>query len=232
MVLDIPGIGAVTVRRSQRAQRISIMVRPFVGVTVMLPRRAPVGTVHAAVRRHRAWLLRHIAKVQEVERSLVVTDQQTRLFRLRVVPALVDAVETLWDGAEVLISYPLGLAPTCEDVQREVRRALVAVYREEARTLLPPRVRDLAARCGFTVNRITVKNLRSRWGSCSVRGNINLSIHLMRLEDELIDYVILHELVHTRVRSHGPEFWNALDALLPGARALDRRLCTQRPWTA
>lgn len=93
-----------------------------------------------------------------------------------------------------------------------------------ARRLLVGRLRELAEQHGFTYNRIFVKNQRTRWGSCSTRNNINLNINLARLPARLIDYTLLHELVHTRIRNHGPLFWRELKRLLPDAELLDREL--------
>ncbi|MDR2814200.1 MAG: M48 family metallopeptidase [Prevotellaceae bacterium] len=104
-------------------------------------------------------------------------------------------------------------------------------FRRQAKQLLPKRVETLAARYGFTYNKISIKNIHSRWGSCSVQNNLNFSIYLMCLPDDLVDYVILHELCHTLHKNHGPKFWALLDAVTGGkAReqaALMRRYSTQ-----
>ena len=81
----------------------------------------------------------------------------------------------------------------------------------EAKQYLPDKVKSLADKFGFKYNELALKNIKSRWGSCSRKNNINLSIHLMRLPDHLIDYVILHELVHTVHHNHSARFWNLLD---------------------
>ena len=96
--------------------------------------------------------------------------------------------------------------------------------RAAARQLLNKRLAELAHRHGLSYNRLTVRNQKSRWGSCSSSGNINLNCRLVNLPDELRDYVILHELAHTRVHGHGPAFWAELARLAPEARTLDRRL--------
>ena len=80
------------------------------------------------------------------------------------------------------------------------------------------RLKALADEHGFTYTRVTVRAQRTRWGSCSEQNNLSLNVKLARLPDELIDYVLLHELVHTRIRSHGPSFWNELEKYVPEAR--------------
>ncbi|MDR1227047.1 MAG: M48 family metallopeptidase [Prevotellaceae bacterium] len=88
--------------------------------------------------------------------------------------------------------------------------------RAQAKQFLPPRVEALAQRHGFTYRGIAIKNIRSRWGSCSATNNLNFSIYLMYLPDDQVDYVILHELCHTMHKNHGPHFWALLDKVTSG----------------
>jgi predicted metal-dependent hydrolase len=83
----------------------------------------------------------------------------------------------------------------------------------------------MAAKHRFAFKAVYIKNLKSKWGSCSSQGNINLNLHLMRLPDHLIDYIILHELCHTRQMNHGPEFWKLLNTITGGkAQQLDKEM--------
>lgn len=98
------------------------------------------------------------------------------------------------------------------------------IDRQEATRQLSRRLRELADRHGFAYNRVTIRNQRTRWGSCSATNNISLNMKLVALPPELIDYVLLHELVHTRIKNHGPAFWAELDRLAGAARAKRARL--------
>lgn len=100
----------------------------------------------------------------------------------------------------------------------------VARLRAEAKAFLPGRVAELAASHGFEYGRVAVKHNVSNWGSCSSKKNINLNLNLMRLPEDLRDYVILHELCHLEHMNHGPEFHSLLESLCPGHRELSRRL--------
>lgn len=110
------------------------------------------------------------------------------------------------------------------EVQRTIREILAEIFRKEAKFYLPKRLNDLAAKFGFSYNGVVIKNHKSKWGSCSGRNNINLNLHLMRLPDELIDYVILHELTHTIEKNHGRLFWDKLESVCPGSKILDKKL--------
>ncbi|MDR3328515.1 MAG: M48 family metallopeptidase [Prevotellaceae bacterium] len=105
-----------------------------------------------------------------------------------------------------------------EDVER---------LRRQAKQFLPQRVAALAARHGLSYSRITIKNIHSRWGSCSAQNNLNFSIYLMHLPDDLVDHVILHELCHTVHKNHGPKFWALLDSLTNGAAKQQAALLTK-----
>jgi len=112
-----------------------------------------------------------------------------------------------------------------------LRESEPAIDREEARALLTERLDELARRHGFTYNRVFIRKQKTRWGSCSARNNINLNMRLCALPRELIDYVLLHELLHTRIRNHGPRFWEALDRLTgEDAKTLSRRLGEYDLW--
>lgn len=96
------------------------------------------------------------------------------------------------------------------------RAAATESLRQRAKEMLPPRVAELAKKHGFSYNKVFIKNNRSNWGSCSSKKNINLNLQLMRLSQELIDYVILHELCHLVYMNHGAEFHKLLDSLCGG----------------
>ena len=90
----------------------------------------------------------------------------------------------------------------------------VDTLRAGAKAALPPRLRALADRYGFTFHRVTIKHNTSNWGSCSSKGNINLNLNLMRVPRPLQDYILLHELTHLKHADHGPAFHARLENLL------------------
>ncbi|TFG93615.1 MAG: DUF45 domain-containing protein [Syntrophobacterales bacterium] len=81
------------------------------------------------------------------------------------------------------------------------------VSRKNAEILLRERLDHLARKYGFPCNKVSIRNQKSRWGSCSADNNISINQKLARLPDRLIDFVLLHELVHTRVKNHSKDFW-------------------------
>jgi predicted metal-dependent hydrolase len=103
-----------------------------------------------------------------------------------------------------------------EQAQKYVEFIITEIYRFEAKSLLPGRLKELAAKFGFSYNKVTIRNNKRNWGSCSSKNNISLNLQMMKLPDELIDYILLHELVHTKIKNHGPGFWQMLDEKTSG----------------
>ena len=101
-------------------------------------------------------------------------------------------------------------------VQELLRNAIIRALKKSAQTYLPPLLDELAEHYGFKYKRVKITGSKSRWGSCSAIGSINLSCYLMLLPPHLMDYVLLHELTHTKEMNHGPKFWEILDDLTEG----------------
>ena len=99
-----------------------------------------------------------------------------------------------------------------------------SIDRAEARRMLIRRLQYLAAEHGLTYNRVFIRNQKTRLGTCSSRNNISLNIKIIRLPEELMDYVILHELAHTQVKNHGKDFWMLMDKLAGNGKAKAARL--------
>jgi len=110
-----------------------------------------------------------------------------------------------------------------------LKKNKAAMGGEEASRELVARLVTLAGTYGFSVGRVRVRSQKTRWGSCSAKNTITLNVKLMRLPRELIDYVLCHELVHTRIKSHGKNFWKELEGILGDARKRDAALRKYRP---
>ncbi len=101
---------------------------------------------------------------------------------------------------------------------------LQTIDKTDAVKRLTYRLCYLAREHGFTCNSITIREQKTRWGSCSAKNNISLNIKLVQLPEALIDYVILHELVHTRIHSHSKKFWTELDRYVKNSKSMANQL--------
>lgn len=96
--------------------------------------------------------------------------------------------------------------------------------RHLAKKILPKRLEELSKKYGFKYNKVRLTNAKKRWGSCSWQNNINLNINLAKLDGEIIDYVILHELCHTKIKNHSKKFWDLVLEKMPNALEIRKRL--------
>ena len=100
----------------------------------------------------------------------------------------------------------------------------IEIDRAEARKILVNRLNELCEQHGFSYNKVFMRNQKTRWGSCSAKNNINLNIKLVWLPDDMIDYVLLHELVHTGIKNHTNAFWAELNRFVGNAKGKNKKL--------
>jgi len=98
------------------------------------------------------------------------------------------------------------------------------ISREEARRILTERLNALAKKHGFQYNRLFIRRQKTRWGSCSAKNNINLNMYVSLLPEHLMDYVLLHELLHTRIKNHSQKFWEELSTYVHEPKILREHL--------
>ena len=110
-----------------------------------------------------------------------------------------------------------------EEIEASGKEALtpqeIKLFVTRAKRIIPQRVRYFAGIMGVTYGRITIRMQKSRWGSCSGKGNLNFNCLLMRTPDEIVDYVVVHELCHRKHMNHSPAFWQMVEQALPDWRS-------------
>ncbi len=147
---------------------------------------------------------------------------ETECFRLWLEPSSLRNFTVRTTDEGVRLCCPNGANFSDKHVQVLIRNAVMRALRKKAEEYLPPLVALWASRYGLTFRTVKISKARSRWGSCSSEKNISLSCYLMLVPAHLMDYVILHELAHTREMNHGPRFWDLLNQMTDG-RALELR---------
>lgn len=226
--VHIDGIGKVLIERSDKAKRISISVRPLKGVRVAVPPHISFDKAEQLIYTKADWIKEHQNRMQQQETKLTVydadTEFKTRFHTLRLLTHAQYNMRCVIEDGYINVFYPVFKDASEPEVQKFIRKSVEEAYRKEAKEYLPQRVAFFAERFGFKYQNVFIKNAKSRWGSCSHTNNINLNLHLMRLPDALCDYVILHELVHTVEKNHGPRFWKLLDQVCGNSKALDKKL--------
>lgn len=132
-------------------------------------------------------------------------------------------------GLTITVEYPETLFHTDAKVQKAAKPHLEKALQKEARAYLPRRLKYLSETYGFSYARVRFGTQKGRWGSCSSRGTISLNVGLMLLEPELIDYVLVHELCHTKQMNHSANFWALVESCIPDYKARRKVLKAQHP---
>jgi predicted metal-dependent hydrolase len=220
------GSHAPVIRISSRARRLSIRVYPDARVEVVVPPRARPREVELFIAAHREWIdskravaLRNRPEPQPFPPASIdlrVTSETWRIHlaggegRLRL-------VEGGSAGGRIL--EVRGVAR-----KDKLRASLRTWLLRAAASRLTPRVAALAARTGVNYAQVSIRRQRSRWGSCSARGTISLNCCLLFQRPEVVDYLIVHELMHVKHMNHSARFWQAVEKNCADWRALDREL--------
>jgi len=193
----------VTLRHSARAKRLSLRVSRLDGrVTLTLPRRAPAREGIAFLRAKETWLRGHL---QNMRPAMAVGVGQSIPFQGRDTPIVIgkDRRARLAED-QIEIS---GSAPAAPQVK--------ALLRHSARDALAQASDRHAQRLGRAYTRLSIRDTRSRWGSCSAAGVLMYSWRLIMAPPEVLDYVAAHEVAHLVEMNHQPAFWTIVAQLCP-----------------
>lgn len=224
--VELPDIGPVTLtkRRGNNNIRLSFTRdgQPRVSLPYWLPYQAGVEFILS----RRDWVDKHRPKHRP---SLQHDDHIGKAHRLRFARRAGSTEPRVRVKNNVVtVSCPVDMPSTHASVQKAAERGALRALQQEANQLLPVRLKTLAGKYSFDYSSVRTKRLASRWGSCSQHRDIVLNIYLMQLPWHLIDYVLLHELVHTEHLDHSSAFWRRFEQAEPSAKRLRRELKTHQ----
>ncbi len=225
--VEIAGVGIVHMqkRRSSRHMRLSISHDGLIKLS--LPYWTPYKIAEAFARSKASWLQSQLAK-RPVE-LLKHNDRIGKGHRLQIIHAVIAQPRTRVASGAIIITLPQAMAPSDEAAQSAIRKAAMRALQAEGSHLLPQRLQTLAEKYDFDYTSVRVRQLKSRWGSCNSQKEIVLSYYLMQLPWDLIDYVLLHELMHTRIMAHGSRFWDELDHFVQDLKTKRKVIKEHRP---
>lgn len=235
-----------TLVESKRARRVYFRIVQGRGLVITVPRRFPRRQLASLIDEQREWALQALA---DMERQVPAQYRQwpPRRLELRATGRILDihylpvergAGDASPDGGDGDCLYwrlepaPPGSAEPLDTLEltvdnacrEDVARLVAAALKHHAREFLAPRLAGFAAHAGLHYRRLSIRGQRTLWGSYSSSGTLSLNYKLLFLPLELLDYVLWHELSHTRHLDHSSRFWSLLARLCPDARTLDREL--------
>jgi predicted metal-dependent hydrolase len=200
-------------RKNPRARRYILRINAAGVPSVTIPRGGGLEEARKFAQRHVAWLEGRLKKLQE--RTATQSDELSVLFKGEPL-----ALITVSDTQVAFGAHSLRVAAGRADLRARLKDKLWRLAKLE----LPPRVAELAAQHGLSVNRVSVRDQRSRWGSCSVRKQVSLNWRLIQVPDLVRDYIIVHELMHLREMNHSARFWKWVHEAFPQTPEAERWL--------
>jgi hypothetical protein len=195
-----------------RRKTISLIVHPDASLEVRAPRQMTEQAILEFVESHLDWIHK----------------QQTRARRYAPPPP-----KQFTEGEMFLFlgqSYPLRIVPRqrpslifenkvfrlSKSALPKAKETFARWYKAQAMGILSEQVKSIAGRYGFTFQKIRISSARTRWGSCSSKGTLSFTWRLIMAPPEIVEYVVVHELVHTKIHNHSKKFWTNVAQILPG----------------
>jgi predicted metal-dependent hydrolase len=204
---------ALQLVRNNRARRYVLRVNDAGDILVTLPRWGSIAEARAFAEQHLSWIARE--RLRRASEFTVRPWTAGSEIWLRGERHTIEVEANVVRAGDVSARVRDG-----QSVKDVLRRAL----RNQAKRELPPRLMELAASAGLRVQKISVRDQRSRWGSCSTRGAIALNWRLLLMPPAVRDYVLWHELMHLKRADHSPAFWKLVEQMCPDYRDAKRWL--------
>lgn len=221
----VDGVGEVHMYRKTGVKNIRLSVAANGQIRVSMPRWTPYGFAIDFVKTKSDWLL------SQAKSPAVIIDRQPigKAHHIQFQRGTGTRPSATIKGSVISVSLPPGMNLEDEAAQAAAKRAAVKALKKEATLLLPQRLKTLAEEYGFIYNSVAIKSLKGRWGSCSHQKDIIFNCYLMQLPWHLIDYVIIHELVHTRIMAHGAPFWQEVAQYVPNLPNVRAQMRSYQP---
>jgi len=219
-------------RKKKGVKNLTIRIKPDGEVNVTVPWYVSLNEAEIFIKKKKKWINETRERSLQNQKNNVFDYgliMNTKFHKISVHKTTKTRPAYLIDYHKALIFIPEKNDIFSDDMQSFIKYAIHEVLRSEAKEYLPGRVQQLAKEYGFSYKTVKVKNMKTRWGSCSSQNNINLNIQLMRFPQKYIDYIIMHELLHTKIKNHGSGFWKELNLICPEAKQLARTIRRANP---
>lgn len=220
--------GKIIVRRSHVATQIRVRVAPDGLLRVSLPLHAPMFLIKHLIKSSREELRTILAQSKPVY-DYKNGQQIGKSHTLIIQDSGINEFDIKRRGLKIIVELPKGKQINSPDISRKIRDAIIAALRIEAKSYLPNRLSFLSNKYGLRYEKVRFSHASGRWGSYSSNGTVSLNIALMKLPFELIDYIIIHELAHSKQMNHSQLFWSLVESADPNYKEHRRNLKSQSP---
>ncbi len=223
-----PEFGEISVQKHAMAKNIGIKMLPSGKLKIIMPTYAPAMSAKLLLKTSRASIRQMVSKHQQSFAYL--KDAPIGKSHHLYIKREGDSISVKISASQIVAKIPASEELSSLKVQSEIRKKVITALRKEAKSHLPRRLRYHADQHGFDYDAVRLTHASSRWGSCSSGGTISLNIALMNLPFELMDYVLIHELAHTRQMNHSNKFWQEVAAVDPLYKQHRKQLKNHTPY--
>lgn len=217
-VINVPDLGPVTFQKRGNTRSIRLHIQGS-RIKVTLPNRVPYAFAEKFLQSRKKWVLDNIQPATVISEGAYIGKNH----QVKINYKDTSRPSSRVTSDAITITLPFGLKSESSEAQRIISRACEKALAQETTEIIISRLQDLAYEHEFVIKSASVKRLRSRWGSCDTYKNIILNSYLAQLPWPLIDYVLVHELAHTRHLNHSAAFWAEVAEILPDYKELRRQ---------
>lgn len=219
-LINIPEVGDIVLEKKPRQKTIRLRIHPERGVFVSTPIFVKEKEAIAFAKKHKDWIKSKKSIINEKKSQQLFTETsefKTRMFTLKF-ETIHDKIGACskTDSSQIIITVGRDINFEDSDFQKFIEKVILRALQIEATQYLPQRVSYWASKFGFNYKSLDIGKAGKAWGSCKTDNSLRLSCRLMLLPDELIDFIIIHELCHTKHKNHGYEFKKLLDLCTKG----------------
>jgi predicted metal-dependent hydrolase len=220
--VSLEGIGSVTIIRRRGLKNISLRVDHSGTVRLNLPWFVPKATGLLFVSKKHEWIKHQLSK------KVVWTDgHEISGVRLNIVETDKSRSSFTYYGGTLAINVPKKYDSA--EKQEKINKILTSFLKTKTEEIVIPKVNLIGAQHDCNIKSVSVRKLKSRWGSCDHKGNITLSLYLYTLPEDLWSYVICHELAHLQELNHSTRFWKRVEAMYPDYKTARKTLKNHSP---
>lgn len=224
---ELKDIGKITIYKKRSNKSLKISVGQNNEIKISLPIWTPYAVGLNFARANKDWITKNLTFN---DKTIVDNQQIGKTFKLRVISVSSDKpLRSRINDQTVFIYLPEGQSLNSSLNQPKIETVIKRALKLESSSVIKQRLDFISSQTNLNYKSLNIKELKRRWGSCDSNGKITINLYLIQLPWDLVDYVLLHELVHTKHMSHDHKFWDLLELLNPDTKKFRRDIKEFKP---
>lgn len=222
-ILEIEGVGPVKFVKNRRSKSLRIHIRGN-EVKVTLPWYASFSQARAYTVSRKKWILDNLQRIEPLAEGSYIGKQHVINVRRNAA-----ALRMQVRGKQIIANLPAGYDLLSAEVQAKLQRSAQKACKIECQELITPLLNDISLQNNLPFNSVEYKSLKSRWGSCDQDNNLVINSYLIQVPWPEINYVLAHELAHTKHHNHSRNFWDLVEQICPNYKRARKNLKQYHP---